>query len=91
LVDARRGRGDACTLVFRVPDAALVEVMADFTDWLPSGLQPVKPVLWSITGRIPPGRHRLNLRVNGGPWGVPGRTSPVADDFQGLVGAVVVP
>ena len=41
--------------------------------------------------KIAPGRYRLNVRVSGGPWGVPAGTTPVADDFQGLVGAVVIP
>ena len=91
LVEVRRGRGETCTVVFRVPDAASVEIMADFTDWLATGLQQVEPDLWRVTLSITPGRHRLNLRVNGGPWGVPAGTTPVADDFQGTVGAVVVP
>ena len=91
LTEVRRGRGDACTLVFRVPGASAVELMGDFTDWLPAGLQQAEPDLWRVTLPITPGRHRLNLRVDGGPWGVPAGTTPVADDFQGVVGAVVVP
>jgi hypothetical protein len=91
LVEVRRGRGDACTVTFRVPGAASVEIMADFTDWLPRGLQRIEPDVWRVTLPIAPGRHHLNLRVNGGPWGVPAGTTPVADDFQGTVGAVVVP
>lgn len=91
LVEVRRGRGDGCTLVFRAAGATAVEVMADFTDWLPTGLQPAESGLWSVTLPITPGRHRLNLRVNGGPWGVPAGTTPLADDFQGLVGTLVVP
>jgi len=91
LVEARRGRGDACTLLFRAPGAAAVELMADFTDWLPVGLERVEPDLWKVTLPIAPGRHRLNVRLDGGPWGVPEGTTPVSDDFQGLVGAVVIP
>ncbi|MBI3081424.1 MAG: hypothetical protein HYY94_00635 [Gemmatimonadetes bacterium] len=91
LIELRRGRGNACTLLFRVPGAAAVELMADFTDWLPTGLQQVAPDVWRVTLPIAPGRHRLNLRVNGGPWGVPAGPTSVADDFQGLVGTVVVP
>lgn len=90
LVEVRRG-GDACTLVFRASGAEQVELMADFTDWVATGLQRGKPGFWSITLLVPPGRHRLNLRVNGGMWGVPAGTTPEADDFQGTVGAVVVP
>ena len=89
LVEVRRGRGETCTLVFRA--ASAVEVMADFTDWVPTALKPAGTNRWSITLPISPGRHRLNVRVSGGPWSVPAGTTPVADDFQGMVGAVVIP
>lgn len=91
LVEVRRGRGERCTLVFRAAGASAIEVMADFTDWLPVALEPAGPDLWSVTLPVAPGRRRLNLRLNGGPWGVPAGTTPVADDFQGTVGAVVIP
>ncbi len=89
LLEVRRGRGEACTLVFRAP--APIEVMADFTDWLPIAFKPDGRDRWSVTLPIPPGRHRLNVRVNGGPWGVPLGATPLADDFLGVVGAVVIP
>lgn len=89
LVDVRRGRGDTCTLVFRA--ASPIEVMGDFTDWVPTALEPAGLDLWSVTLPIAPGRHRLNARLSGGPWGVPVGATPVADDFLGLVGAVVIP
>lgn len=89
LVSVRRGRGEACTLVFRA--AATVEVMGDFTDWLPVTLQPAGRDRWSVTLPIDPGRHRLNVRVSGGAWGVPAGTTSATDDFQGVVGTVVIP
>lgn len=89
LVEVRRGRGESCTLVFRAEST--IEVMADFTDWLPTALEPAGPNLWSMTLPIAPGRHRLNVRLSGGPWGVPVGATPVADDFLGMVGAVVIP
>jgi len=89
LVEVRRGRGDKCTLVFRA-DSAL-EIMADFTDWLPAPLQPAGRGRWTLTLPIPPGRHRLNVRLSGGVWGVPSGTTPMADDFLGVVGTVVIP
>ncbi|HXV87066.1 MAG TPA: hypothetical protein VD793_10215 [Gemmatimonadales bacterium] len=89
LVEIRRGRNDACTLVFRAD--ATMEIMADFTDWLPLALQPAGPGVWTITLLIQPGRHRLNVRLVGGAWGVPGGVTPVPDDFLGVVGTVVIP
>jgi hypothetical protein len=91
LIETRRGRGEACTLIVHAAGATTVEVMADFTDWLTTALEPAGRDLWRATLRIPPGRYRLNLRVNGGPWGVPAGTTPISDEFQGTVGAIVIP
>jgi hypothetical protein len=91
LVEVRPGRGSARTLVFRVPGATRVEIMADFTDWVPTPLQATGADRWSISLTVTPGRHRLNLRLNGGPWIVPVGTMLMADDFQGAAGAVVIP
>lgn len=91
LIEVRPGHGSARTLVFRVPGASRVDVMADFTDWIATPLQAAGRDRWSISLPVTPGRHRLNLRLDGGPWIVPAGTMPIADDFQGAVGAVVIP
>lgn len=91
LLEVRSGRGSARTLVFRVTGATQVDIMADFTDWLPTPLQAAGADTWSLALPVTPGRHRLNLRLDGGPWIVPVGTMPIADDFQGMVGAVVIP
>jgi len=91
LLEVRTGRGPARTLVFRVAGAARVDLIADFTDWLPTPLQALGADTWSISLPVTPGRHRLNLRLDRGPWIVPVGTMPIADDFQGVVGAVVIP
>ena len=67
-----------------------VEVMGDFTDWQPVALRQTDPGRWQITLPIAPGVHRLNVRVNGGRWGVPPGVTMVADEFNGSVGIVVV-
>jgi hypothetical protein len=91
LIEVRPGRGSARTLVFRAPGASRVEVMADFTEWIATPLQATGQDRWSVSLPVTPGRHRLNLRLDGGPWIVPVGTMPIADDFQGVVGAVVIP
>ncbi|HWP36440.1 MAG TPA: glycogen-binding domain-containing protein [Gemmatimonadales bacterium] len=91
LVETRRGRGESCTLVVHAAGASSVELMGDFTDWSAVTLQPAGNNTWSVTLRIAPGRRRINVRVNGGPWSVPAGTTAVADDFQGMVGAIVIP
>ena len=91
LVDVRCDAQHACTLTFHATDATAVDVMGDFTDWLPVALAHTGGHAWSVTLPIRPGRHRLNTRVNGGAWRIPAGVTPVDDDFQGLVGTVVVP
>lgn len=91
LMDVRCDAQHTCTLVFHAADATAVNVMGDFTDWLPVNLAERKGDEWSITLPIAPGRHRLNVRVNGGAWGIPAGVTPAEDDFQGLVGTIVVP
>jgi hypothetical protein len=91
LVDVRCDVRHACTLVFQAPYAARVELMGDFTDWLPVRLADAKQGEWRVTLAIAPGRHRLNVRVDRGAWGIPAGVTPAEDDFQGLVGTIVVP
>jgi hypothetical protein len=80
------GRG----LVVHAPDAAVVEVMGDFTDWEPVVLKAAGG-RWRFDARLPSGVRRLNVRVNGGPWVVPAGASVVQDEFGAIVGMVVVP
>lgn len=79
-----------CTLVFHAGDASSVDVTGDFTEWRATALRQAGSGTWEVTLRIAPGRYRLNVRVNGGRWGVPAGVTPVADDFQGWVGTLVV-
>jgi len=40
---------------------------------------------------LPPGSHRVAVRINGGAWRAPRGLVAVPDDFGGTVGVVVVP
>jgi len=77
-------------LVVVAPTAGLVEIMGDFTDWQPVALTLVNGK-WRFDGRIPSGLRRLNVRIDGGPWAVPLGATIVRDDFDDVVGAIVVP
>ncbi|MDF1505100.1 glycogen-binding domain-containing protein [Roseisolibacter sp. H3M3-2] len=77
-------------ITVRVPDARYVELMADFTDWLPAQLQRVGEGEWRLAVAIAPGVHRVNLRVDGGAWTVPPGLNAVRDDFGGEVGLLIV-
>lgn len=78
------------TIRVRVPGARLVELMADFTDWLPVPLSPVEDGNWALNLFVAPGVHRVNVRVDGGPWFAPPGLTAVRDEFGGEIGLLVV-
>jgi len=78
------------TLRLLVPRASRVELMADFTDWLPIALRPAGKDRWSFNVFMSPGVHRVNIRVDGGPWMAPPGLTVVHDEFGGAVGLLVV-
>jgi hypothetical protein len=83
-----------------VPGARRVELMGDFTDWTPVALTPLGrraggrgsdgDDVWLAELVIAPGVHRVNVRVDGGPWRPPPGLSVVRDEFGGEVGLLVV-
>jgi len=85
------GSAERRTLRVRVPGATSVELMGDFTDWIPVQLAQVAPAVWEVTLAVPSGVHRVNLRLNGGPWSAPGGARLERTEFGGVVGIVVVP
>ncbi len=85
------GSGDDGRVVrVRAPGARTVEVMADFTDWSPVTLPPVGD-LFVLAMSVPPGTHRIVVRVDGGAWRPAANTPAVDDDLGGRVGLLVVP
>lgn len=90
LVEVSTDRGELRTLVFRAPGAERVELMGDFTDWEPVLLERAGKQLWKLTVHLPPGRYRLNVRLDGGKWLAPAGSTALEDDFQGSVGTIVV-
>jgi 1,4-alpha-glucan branching enzyme len=78
------------TLRIRIPSARSVELSGDFTGWKPIALQRADDNHWEVTLAIAPGMHRLAIRVDGDAWTPPPGVSAVPDEFQGLVGVIVV-
>ncbi|MGH7670388.1 MAG: glycogen-binding domain-containing protein, partial [Gemmatimonadaceae bacterium] len=74
----------------RVRGATRVEVMADFTDWMPRALRR-EGDNWTLVAAMPPGPHRLAVRIDGGAWQVPGNLPTVHDEFGGAFGLIAVP
>ena len=64
--------------------------MADFTDWNPEVLARAGDV-WTMQRVIPPGLHRIAVRIDGGEWIAPANLRQVTDDLGGVVGLITIP
>ena len=86
-----RAAGSARIIYVHAPAARTIELMADFTDWQPVAMRHASNDEWQVAMPIAPGAHRVNIRVDGGEWSAPPGASTVQDEFNGVVGLVVVP
>lgn len=86
-----RAEGATRVIHVRAPAARTIELMADFTDWQPVLMRHMGTDEWELAMRIAPGSHRLNIRIDGGEWSAPPGAGTVQDEFNGVVGLVVVP
>ncbi len=77
-------------IIVRTPDALVVEIAGDFTNWEPVALTSTGDDEWRIVLPIPPGLHRVISRTDGGPWEVPPGTRPVESEFGPRVGEFIV-
>jgi hypothetical protein len=68
-----------------------VELSGDFTDWQPVALASDGPGRYRLAAPLTAGMWRFNVRLDGGPWGVPQGAALEADEFGGSVGVLVVP
>lgn len=86
------GEASGGTMIVRVyaPDTAFVEVAGSFSDWQSIPLE-LQDGSWRAAVRLPPGAHRIAVRVNRGIWRAPRNLARVRDDFGGEVGLIVVP
>ncbi len=89
--EAAPDSSDRWTLRVQAPTAARVEIMGDFTHWEPVALDRDANGRWSVRFAVAPGIHRMNVRVDGGPWGVPPGVPVLHDEFSGAVGMLVIP
>jgi hypothetical protein len=77
-------------ITIRAPTAARVEMMGSFTEWVPITLAGDGVGNWTVRWSLPSGVHRINVRLDGGEWIAPARTTPMPDDFGGTVGVFVI-
>ena len=83
--------GGQAMLVVYVAGVHEVEVTGDFTDWKSVALVAAGLGRYRYTIPLPAGVQHFNVRLDGGPWGVPQGAALEADDFGGSVGVLVVP
>jgi hypothetical protein len=77
-------------VVVHAPRARRVELMGDFTDWRPLVMQREADDHFTARIRLPAGSYRINVRVDGGIWTAPPGTTPVADEYNGAAGLLVI-
>ena len=87
---SRRSPSDV-RLVLQAPPASLVEIAGDFTDWRPVSLARTPTGSWEVVLPISAGVHRINVRIDGGSWIVPGGTTRLEGDYGDDVGTFIVP
>ncbi|HEV2672167.1 MAG TPA: glycogen-binding domain-containing protein [Gemmatimonadales bacterium] len=78
-------------LVLRAPPATLVEIAGDFSDWQPVSMTQTAGGSWEVVLPMAKGVHQINVRLDGGPWTVPGGTTRLVGDYGDEVGTFIVP
>jgi hypothetical protein len=72
------------------PGARVLELMADFVDWLPVPLIRQANGEWRGYYRIAPGLHRLSVRIDGAELDAPLNWTLEKNEFLGTVALVLV-
>ena len=71
-------------------DTLVVEVAGDFSEWKPLPMVREGDE-WVVRVALPPGKYRIGVRANLGPWRAPRNLARVRDDFGGESGLIVIP
>ncbi|HPV77527.1 MAG TPA: hypothetical protein PLX31_21700 [Gemmatimonadaceae bacterium] len=72
------------------PGIRTVELLGDFTEWVPVPLIRQPNGEWRGYYHVTPGIHRINLRLNREEFDVPVNLAKVKDEFTGDVGLIIV-
>jgi hypothetical protein len=90
-LEIRPASAGTVRLVVHAPQAAVVEIAGDFTDWQPVRLSRTREQSWEIVLLLASGLHRIDVRVDGSEWFAPAGTTRAHDDYGGEIGTFVVP
>lgn len=74
----------------RIGGVETVEIMGDFTSWVPVPLIRRGRDQWELLLPMAPGIHHINLRIDGGQWIAPPGIPTLRDGFNGEVGVLVI-
>jgi hypothetical protein len=82
---------DGSVVIVRVNAGALarVDIAGSFSGWEPVPIT-FKGGYWEAQVHVPPGRHRVAYRIDGGSWRAPAGLARLRE-FEGEVGLIVVP
>ena len=72
------------------PGIKTVELLGDFTDWIPVPLIRQPNGEWRGYYQVTPGVHRVNVRLERSELDVPVNLARVKDEFTGDVGLIIV-
>jgi hypothetical protein len=89
--EMQSGTADMRKIVIHVGGVETVDVMGDFSDWVPLKLVRRGRDLWELNVPMSPGMYHINVRVDGGPWMAPPGIPTMHDEYSGDVGLIVVP
>jgi hypothetical protein len=87
---AQKSSGAVLAVRIVADDTAHVELAGSFSDWKPVPLTRTNEG-WEAEIALPPGRHRVAVRINGGPWQGLRGTARVRDEFGGEASLILVP
>ena len=74
----------------RIGSVETVEVMGDFSEWIPLQMIRRGRDQWELLVPMKNGIHHINMRIDGGKWIAPPGMLKMKDDFNGEVGVLVV-
>ena len=87
----RAPRAGMTRLALRAPDARVVELAGDFTEWKFVAASRAANGVWYADLHVPPGQYRYAFRINGTEWRVPDGATAVDDGFGGKSAWITVP
>ena len=77
-------------IIVRVARVESVDVMGDFSHWTPLTMVRRGRDIWELSVPLQPGRHQINIRIDGGKWVAPPGLPKMNDMFSGEVGVLIV-